>query len=798
MKRQKTRVSILLSIRPVPAIRVRTVREPKRNTSCEMGHRINHRYPYSPTAGNVTFVHSALARLTLCCLALSVLLLSSSTAHGAGQLVLTFVAKHDAAGLGYVHNQLIVQLGDEVTIGDLEFFNRLNGVALSQKIVHGRASSADLDRLYLLEFSSNVDVGKMAVRYENSPLVEYAEPNFVYSPDVFPNDPEFSRLWGLHDRGHFGGTPGNDIDAPQAWDIRANSSAIVVAVIDTGVNYNHPDLAANMWRNPGEVPNNNLDDDGNGFVDDYYGYDFSRCLTFNPPGTVCTVTKPRDSDPMDDTGHGTHVAGTIGAVGNNNLGVSGVSWNARIMAIKALTSAGGLTSDLVDAVNYATMMNVKITSNSWGGGGFSQSLFNAIQAARNSDALFIAAAGNGGGDGIGDNNDVSPHYPSSYNLDNIIAVAATDFEDDITTFSNFGATSVDLAAPGDLILSTWYRVDPSFADISFDTATIDGIPLEFSPATSTAGVTAIAQYAGLGFPENFTGTNFSGKIAVIARGSITFAEKVTNAMDAGAIGALIFNSQDGIFTGTLGSAGNWIPTAAISKSDGESMVVQLPRQVTFRIVASNYLYLSGTSMSTPHVSGAAALLRAQSPASSYSQIKSIILSSVDLVPSHAGKTLAGGRLNLLNALERTIPLTLTIVQPTNGATFVHSVMPVSVSINKRTSAIWYSLDNGPNVGVNTANFNISLIHVESHNLTGYATDLSGNLGVSNTVMFHTCTGDLDLDGRITILDLVRVAARFGTVTGGNGYDFLADINEDGHIDILDLVLIAINFGQTCV
>lgn len=718
-------------------------------------------------------------------------------AYGAEQLVPPADAQHDPTGSRYVHNQLIVKLRKDITIDNLDAFNRMNGVALSEKIVHGRASSADLDRLYLLEFPASIDVWGMVARYKNNPLVQFAEPNFVYSLDLLPNDPEFSKLWGLHDTGQFGGSLGNDIDAPQAWDIMRNSSAIVVGVIDTGVNYNHPDLAANMWRNPGEVPNNNIDDDHNGLVDDYYGYDFSTCLRFNAIG-VCNQTKPRDGDPIDDTGHGTHVAGTIGAVGNNNLGVTGVSWNARIMAIKALTPVGGLTSDLIDAVNYATTMNVKLTSNSWGGGGFSQSLYDAIQAARDADALFIAAAGNGGSDGIGDNNDASPHYPSSYNLQNIIAVAATDFEDSLTSFSNFGATSVDLAAPGDLILSTWYRVDPSFADITFDTTTIQGIPMEFSPATSAAGITATAQDAGLGFPQNFTGASFTGKIAVIKRGSITFGEKVTNAMNAGAIGAIIFNNQDGMFSGTLGSAGTWIPTASISKSDGESLVAQLPRQVTFRIIASNYVYLSGTSMSTPHVSGAAALLRARLPASSYSEIKNIILSSVDPLPSLAGKMVSGGRLNLLNVLESTLPLRLTIVQPANNATFIHSLIHVNVSINKRTSTIWYSVDNKPNVVVNTPSFNISLAGVQSHNLTIYATDLSGNLAASNTVKFCTCIGDLDQSGTITIVDIARGALHFDSKAGQERYDFLSDIDEDGDVDIIDLAAMAVNFDKTCI
>src|SRR3990172_7622845 len=298
------------------------------------------------------FVHPSLPKLMRCWLTLVLVLLSGTLAYGAEQPVLRADVESTPAGSSYVHNQLIIKLSNGRTISDVDAFNHVNGVALSEKIIHGRASRPDLDRLYLLEFSSIVDVQKMAARYENNPRVEFAEPNFRYSLDVFPDDPEFSKLWGLHNTGQLGGTVGRDIDALEAWGIMTDSSQIVVGVIDTGVKYDHPDLSSNMWRNPGEVPNNNIDDDGNGFVDDYYGYDFARCLKFNNPGTVCTVTKPRDSDPMDDTGHGTHVAGTIGAVGNNTLGVTGVSWKARIMAIKALTPVGALTNDLIAAINY--------------------------------------------------------------------------------------------------------------------------------------------------------------------------------------------------------------------------------------------------------------------------------------------------------------------------------------------------------------------------------------------------------------------------------------------------------------
>ncbi|MEQ9355156.1 S8 family serine peptidase [Coleofasciculus chthonoplastes] len=286
---------------------------------------------------------------------------------------------------------------------------------------------------------NGLSVAQAISMYSNHPLIEYIEPNYTISLNTtIPNDSDFNQLWGLNNTGQTGGIPDADIDAPEAWD-SATGNNIVVGVIDTGVDYTHPELINNMWTNPGEIPGDGIDNDGNGYVDDYYGWDFIN----------------NDNNPFDDEGHGTHVAGTIAAEGNNNSGVIGVAPNAQIMALKIFNSNGttSLFSE-IQAIEYAIMMGANLTNNSWGGGGYSQGLYDAIAAAGQAGQLFIAAAGNGGFDGIGDNNDVTPHYPSNYDLDNIICVAATDDCDNLASFSNYGVTSVDLGAPGVDIYST--------------------------------------------------------------------------------------------------------------------------------------------------------------------------------------------------------------------------------------------------------------------------------------------------------------------------------------------------------
>jgi len=272
--------------------------------------------------------------------------------------------------------------------------------------------------------------------------VAYAEPDYIQTLDVtIPDDASFGALWGMNNTGQTGGTPDADIDAPEAWDLTTGSSSVIVAVIDSGVDYTHPDLNANMWVNPIEFAGTGgVDDDANGYIDDIYG--------------INSITG--SGDPTDDNSHGTHCAGTIAAVGNNSIGVAGVCWTAKIMALKFLNASGsGYTTDAIECIEYAIDKGAHILSNSWGGGPYSQALKDAIDAAAAAGQLFCAAAGNYITD-----NDVYPHYPSSYLSPNIIAVAATDHNDILSiwtpgsTGSHWGAYSVDVAAPGTNIYST--------------------------------------------------------------------------------------------------------------------------------------------------------------------------------------------------------------------------------------------------------------------------------------------------------------------------------------------------------
>ncbi|HEV3050463.1 MAG TPA: S8 family peptidase [Longimicrobium sp.] len=361
---------------------------------------------------------------------------------------------------------------------------------------------------------SGMGTGAALERLQNNPNVEYAEPNYIYHHDAVSNDTYFTNgsLWGMYGDGS---SPANQwgSQAAEAWAANhTNCSTVWVGIIDEGYFYNHEDLAANSGRNPGEVAGNGVDDDGNGYIDDTTGWDFAGGDNQNFDGTT------------DD--HGTHVAGTIGGVGGNGKGVAGVCWSVKLYNAKFLGRNGGTTANAVKAVDYMTDMktrhglNLVATSNSWGGGGFSQSLQDAIERANAQNILFIAAAGNSTY-----NCETTACYPGTYPNANVSSEASLTNTGAISSFSNYGSTTVDIGAPGSSIYSS-------------------------VPASS------------------------GGKIV------------------------------------------------------------------------SGYSSYSGTSMATPHVSGAAALYAAYHPGSSAATIKNAILSSAVPTASLSGKTVTGGRLNV--------------------------------------------------------------------------------------------------------------------------------------------------------
>lgn len=272
---------------------------------------------------------------------------------------------------------------------------------------------------------------------QENPNVEYVVPNYYRYLDATSNDPMYAKLWGLSNPLR----NGIDIEAERAWDVTQGSKNVVVAVIDTGIDYTHPDLADNIWVNEAEANGQpGVDDDGNGYVDDVHGYDFVNS----------------DSDPMDTWGHGTHCAGTIGAIGGNNVGVVGVNWNVSLMAVQIFTPEKGAATDseIIAAVDYAVANGAHVLSNSWGGTQASSALKDAFARAEQAGVVVVAAAGNGDMYGRPINNDRHPHYPSNYEFENLISVAAIQRDGDMASFSNYGKTSVDIAAPGVDILST--------------------------------------------------------------------------------------------------------------------------------------------------------------------------------------------------------------------------------------------------------------------------------------------------------------------------------------------------------
>lgn len=387
-----------------------------------------------------------------------------------------------AATIEHVPGELLLKIKD----------GKINKV-LSQKMLHQidlkEIIKTDSGSFALVRVPQTKSIKSIASDLMKNDQIEYAEPNYIYKAidsvetlesklyntrtalnysASLTDDPRFGDLWGLRNlgdnepagrRGNSSpeGKVGVDINAMAAWEMTKGDHKVKIAVIDTGVDYNHEDLKNNMWVNQAELNGEEgVDDDNNGYIDDIHGYDFAN----------------DDGDPMDGNGHGTHCSGTIAAEHNNGVGVAGVMAKAQIVAIKFLTDQGsGTTADAIKAIDYATKMNVDIMSNSWGGGGASELLLEAIQNASKKGIVFTAAAGNSAG-----NNDDSPHYPSNYDVENVIAVAAHNYNDKLANFSCYGKQTVHVAAPGRNILSTTQDNSYSvFSGTSMATPHVSGV-----------------------------------------------------------------------------------------------------------------------------------------------------------------------------------------------------------------------------------------------------------------------------------------------------------------------------------
>ncbi|MBN1268275.1 MAG: S8 family serine peptidase [Kiritimatiellae bacterium] len=554
----------------------------------------------------------------------------------------------------HVEGEVLVAFRPSVSVARARTLAQAKGLSVR---THYEALSARRGQAYLHIRAEGRTTAELVAELGANPNVETVVPNYIKTVcgPALPNDAFFHQLWGLHNTGQVvNGTTGTadaDVDYPESRRLtRPTGGDVVVGVLDTGVDYYHPDLAPNMWFNPTENPTNRLDNDGNGYTNDYHGYDFAG-----------DYPRPADSDPADFATngyphHGTHVAGTIAAVAGNAQGGAGVAPMARIMALKVSRDGNTiLDSAALAAINYAIKMktngvNIVALNASYGGGAFNTLERNAIAEAGAVGIVFCAAAGNSGS-----NNDVRAYYPASYPLSNIIAVAASDQNDQRAGFSNYGTNSVDLAAPGVNVLSTLPAHLATDASVISTAATWSGGGLTY--AGITWGITGAVYDCGFGHATSFP-AGVSGNIALIQRGptnaALEFTAKTSNAMAAGATAAVIYNHSTGSFLGTLQYPKRWIPAVAILRDDG--LALKGMGTVTVTVInamnpTNGYFLSDGTSMATPHVSGAVALMAWNFPGESVTQRIARLLVHVDAVTGLQNRVRTGGRLNVRKALD---------------------------------------------------------------------------------------------------------------------------------------------------
>jgi len=501
-----------------------------------------------------------------------------------------------------------------------------------------------------------------ARRVARLPGVLYAEPEQIVDYRVLPGDPHLGRQWSLHNTGQVilatGGKRGADIEASSAWDIQTGNPSVIVADVDTGADLTHPDLAANIWVNPGEIPGNHIDDDVNGLPDDVNGWDWAD-----------SDSSPDDSIGFDQ-GHGTETSSIIGAVGNNGIGMAGVNWRVSLMPLRAAT-----LSDTISAFVYARDQGARVINFSAGFPFYSQALKDTIDNL--GTVLVVNAADNGGFNGDGDNSDRVGDFPCKFGSPNLVCVAASDQRDQLTKFSNFGPVSVDLAAPGRNILGAY----PPRA-VSFDLNEFFEEPLgkrfrsggrhdRWGLTTKLGGALADSprgEYRNrtnsfIATPSIDLRQRRACEVSFFIRHRLREGDRLLVEASRGKQGRWRqLNSFTGIgkgdyqfvkfpkrFSGSRRARARFrLHANASTRGDG---VYLDDLQVTCKTTGPTYAFADGTSFAAPQVAGAAGLILARFPSASTAEVKARLLAGVDRIPSMAGKLVSGGRLDLNAALR---------------------------------------------------------------------------------------------------------------------------------------------------
>jgi len=589
----------------------------------------------------------------------------------------------------YVAGELLVRYTPDASNAAIATIENQHRLSLLQRIDH-----LGIRHYRLQENLSVMEAIAILGRHE---AVLYAEPNFVHETNALPGDPRFPEQWALHNTGQVvngrAGTADADIDLPEALDRHTPSSEPIVAVIDTGVAADHPDLSPSIWVNAGEIVRgsaeaNGIDDDGNGFVDDVFGWDF---FDGNPL-------------PFDENSHGTLVASVIASARDNGIGGTGVSRAARVMPIRVAGDFGNFSSPFATTVNfllatkYAADNGASIINYSAGGRGFSTPVRDQLAWLDRQGVLFIAAAGNGGSDLVGDDNDIAPVYPASYPLSNVISVAATDQNDDIAVWSNFGRTSVDLAAPGANIFGSSLSRSTTFLE------TFEG------PVDWTVGNACLSGCFNWSlFVDAFGNTWANDSMDPVTGAPLSYLSATDAWIDSPWISlplvgpqleyrtwhdlavhdhGLVEVSRDGfswevadLLIGSSSTAppGTALPAGGtervdLSKYAGQSVKfrftllsdsffvadgfyvddVRMTQVDVFQFDGDEFEFTEGTSFAAPLVAGVAAMVWAQRPDLSHRQVREIVLESVHSRSALAGKVATGGRLNADKAIDAAI------------------------------------------------------------------------------------------------------------------------------------------------